>query len=236
MNIKRDNIKFYSETIAATLISIMAVMVAFSQCSISWEQTKIMKLQTDIAKKKFLPTFIISAAQIKGEKTDKYSEDRISIENKGFPISEFNCKTIVVYNIEITKIPSFHKEVFIPINGYYSGTFHTGKGDGLIATIEGYRNNIRAAEFEWKFSEHCRSKNEIGNIRILRFVKISYKDTFGAEHIEYFDVPLIYGANKMTPEKGQEIFKEYNEKLEYYGFPDFDQITVEGIHALINKS
>ena len=35
MNIKRDNIKFYSETIAATLISIMAVMVAFSQCSIS---------------------------------------------------------------------------------------------------------------------------------------------------------------------------------------------------------
>lgn len=236
MAIRREDIKFYLETIAATLISIMAVLVAFSQCSISREQTRLLKMQTDIAKKQLLPTFVISAAQLKEDIKDSYSEDKIFIENKGFPISEFNCESRVVFKGELTKISVFHKEAFIPINGYYSGTAHTAKGDGLLATIEGYRNNFKAAKFERKFSEYCGEKGEIGNINILRFVRISYKDAFEVEHIEYFDVPLIYGAYRMTSEKGKEVFKEYDEKWEHYGFPEFDQITVEEFYDLIMKS
>ncbi len=236
MPIRREDIKFYLETIAATLISIMAVLVAFSQCSIFLEQTKLLKVQTDIAKKQFLPTFVISAAQLKEDLKDYYSEDKIFIENKGFPVSEFNCESRVFFNVKLTKISVFHKEAFIPISGYYSGTAHTAKGDGLLATIEGYRNNLKAAKFERKFSEYCGGKGEFGNINILRYVRISYRDTFGVEHIEYFDVPMIYGAYKMTSEKGKEIFKEYDEKWEHCGFPDFDQITVEEFYNLIMKS
>ena len=95
---------------------------------------------------------------------------------------------------------------------------------------------MKATKFERKFSEYCSEKGKIGNINILRYVRISYKDVFGVEHVEYFDVPMIYGAYKMTFEEGKEVFKEYGEKQEYYGFPDFDQITVEEIYNLIMKS
>ena len=193
-------------------------------------------MQTDIAKRQLLPTFVISAAQLKGDLKDFYSEDKIFIENKGFPISEFDCKSIVFFNVEITKIADFHKKVFIPINGYYSGTALTAKGDGLLATIEGYRNNLKAANFERKFSKFCGERGEIGIIHILRYVRIGYKDAFGEKHIEYFDVPMIYGAYKMTSEKGKEIFREYDEKLEHYGFPDFDKITIENFYNLIMRS
>ena len=37
-------------------------------------------------------------------------------------------------------------------------------------------------------------------------------------------------------ERGKEIFKEYDEKFEHYGFPEFDKLTVEELYNLIMKS
>lgn len=236
MSIRREDIKFCLETIAATLISIMAVLVAFSQCSISRDQTKLLKVQTDIAKRQLLPTFVISAVHQKEDSKNTYTEDKIFIENKGFPISEFDCESRVVFKVELTKISESHKKAFIPINGYYSGTIYTANGDGLLATIEGYKNNLKAAKLERKFSEYCREKGEIGNIDIFRFIRISYKDALEVKHIEYYDVPMIYGAYKMTSEKGKEVFNEYDEKSKHYDFPDFDQLTIKEIYNLIMKS
>jgi hypothetical protein len=168
MPTQRENIKFYLETVTATLVSIMAVLVALSQCVISSEQNKLLKVQTEIAKRQILPTFIISAHQFKEHLSDYYSEDKISIENKGFSISGFHCEVKTFFIAKLSHVKKMNKTARIPVNGYYGSMALTARGDGLLATIFGYENNLKASKFKKSFMEYCEKKDEIGLIEIKR--------------------------------------------------------------------
>lgn len=59
--------KIFFETIAAFLLSAMAIIVSLVQLDIASKQTQMLDLQTKIALQQILPQFVIKAVQILDE-------------------------------------------------------------------------------------------------------------------------------------------------------------------------
>jgi len=201
--------KIFFETIAAVLVSGAAVFV-------SWSQLQVYRAQTTIQEQTVLPHFVITARQIASlQEPVTYDDDVITIRNVGAPISQFSVRNAVLFHITVDDQTlnkwRITRDIFI--NGYYISTAHTAEATGLLATIRGIRNNKMQAALEHNFREVSRTYGKFGLIEIKRFIQISYIDLLGRGHTEYYFVPMIYGAARLTDQEGKEVFDAWERSL-----------------------
>ncbi|CAG36308.1 hypothetical protein [Desulfotalea psychrophila] len=230
----KENVKFYLQTVTATVLAIMAILVSFSQCSISKEQTKLLNVQTKIAKKQISPVFTISAKQLKDDIPGIYSEDKIFIENNGFIISDFHYNSLVLIDIELSKTPNVQKKKTYSLIGYYRAGYMTAKGSGLLATIFGKNNNLQLSQLDEQYSGICQKNDESCFINLRRYLKVRYKNAFDEQITEYYIVPLIYGGKKLSLDEGERLFRRYDDNVDRDTCLEFNKLTSEIIYHTIS--
>lgn len=113
----------------------------------------------------------------------------------------------------------------IPINGYYDATLHNPEGQGQVITLIGYKNNQRLAQIERDFRKYTETMGLYGFIQIHRYVRLIYRDLLGDEHVDYYFVPLIYGAHLLSEDEGISIFEAYNQSIREGKILEFDKLT-----------
>ena len=92
--------KILFETIAAFLLSAMAIIVSIAQTVTSFRQTQLSALQTQIAEAQALPQFELAIHQKLNDATNKYDDDQLVISNRGGPVHDFQASS--AYFIKVT--------------------------------------------------------------------------------------------------------------------------------------
>jgi hypothetical protein len=218
--------KIFFETIAALLVSTMAVLVSYSQLHIA-------RVQINISKQVALPHFVIRAKQLTGSTDSQtYDEDEITVENQGSVITNFRGNSVVLLDVKLSGRNSPTEKTFY-LTGYYLGHAYSPQGQGLLITIKGYKNNQKYSNLDREFFKLVESKNEFGNTELRRFLHITYTDQLGDNHSEYYYVPLIYGASQITEKEGKAIFSGCENSLRTGKHIEFDKLSAESLYDLV---
>lgn len=203
----KADVKFYSETIGASLLSVMAVVVSCSQCGIASKQTALLDAQTQIAKQQMMPILEIYSSQRKTTNPNSFDEDVLYIKNVGHPVRDFGARNVSLVNI-VFDDPSrnIHKDSSFIMSGYYLASVSTASGTGVLAYLIGENNNARFGNLNREYLRHCENKGCYGYIELCTYLKIGYTDRLGKRHLEYYKVERGQIGTMVTPDEGKKVF------------------------------
>lgn len=100
---------------------------------------------------------------------------------------------------------------FIPLNSYYTPQLNNPQGKGELFKLIGNENNKKLSFLERDFSAFFDSLGYWGFIHVHRYVRIYFEDIFNNQHVQYYNVLLIYGASRLENNLGERVFHDYNE-------------------------
>ena len=220
--------KVFFDTLAATLVALMAVTVAISQYFLASQQTEYSRVS-------LLPSFSISARPLKSAPNGTtYSDDKIFVENIGRPVTGFRSSTIVFLDLRILGWKTAIDTTFsFALNGYYSGSYYSGSGTGRLVTIEGYRNHEKFYRLEREIDKLTDSNEFYVELSVRRFLRLRYRDQLSAQHTSYYYVPLIHGASLFDSYDGEELFDRHRELLGSDMWQDIDRVKASELLGLI---
>ena len=204
--------KIYFETVAATLLSMMAVLVSCSQLQVARVQTKVAEEQLALGKATAMPRIMVTAHQLYDDESKKFTEDELRISNIGTPAFEARSDYAVFLDAKITSWsnPGDSKTVRIPMRGYYGGTGVTQGHEGLLFTIRGDRNHSKMANFEDDIRALADSDGYWLELNLYRLVNVSFKDILGGAHNKYYFVRLVGGSSELDSALGEQLFDEHD--------------------------
>jgi hypothetical protein len=229
--------KIFFETIAATLLGLMAIILSIAQIVVANRQNYLTGLQADIAIQQTLPQFVIAARQIIDSESKRATEDKIYVDNKGGIVQNLNCNAAVFLEIETVRSNKPIKKEIV-INGYYSGMGFTNTGTGTVLVMEGYRNNERMSQLEKEVNSIGVDNNFI-KMDLKRYLRLTYQgfrfDARTSFQSRYYFVPLIYGGRELSDKEGNEIFSKYDTAIKNGNHIEFDDLNAKSILALVEQ-
>jgi len=126
--------KVFFETIAATLLSVMAVIVSLVQTKMVTRQTDLLALQTRLAEAQALPQFELVIDQRFNDLTSKFDDDYLIVTNRGGPVHETDIDTAYFLVITMDPNPRRFSKVELPVGGYFTVGFMSGTSTGQLGT------------------------------------------------------------------------------------------------------
>src|SRR6267142_2156007 len=209
-----DRNKVFFETLAASLLSLMAIIVSVVQIGLAIKQNKLTQTQTEIARTQALPQFVVNLKQIYDPMAEKYTEDQIVATNQGGLVQELDCNFVVFIDTGYL-VHADSRQKLLPLDGYYNGIFLTGEGSGKVVTIKGINNTGKFSQLASQISEVAQAKGVICTVELKRYIRLRYRDVFGEKHVKYYYVPPIFGGNVLDEPEGKSLFDKYEQ-----GFTD----------------
>lgn len=203
--------KVFFETICATALAIMAIIVSRQQVA----QTD---LQNKLSEAQVTPQFVIVCPQSINPEFGRVTEDEISVINRGGLALELEASYCVRLDLTLRKFGSPEQVDHWWLNGYYTGTGYTPLGDGLMLRISGYRNHDKMS--------HIRREllgKELGlDLKLTRVVQLTYRDVLGRQFERYFEVRPILGARELPRAQGAALF-EARRKASWVEFEELEK-------------
>lgn len=212
--------KVYFETVAATLLSAMAVLIMK-------QQTAMVSLQTEYARIALMPSFVISTRLSKYPPDGNFfNKDTLSVENNGAEIHEFRAKAVVYLRAKVTDQAQYSvTPLTFAVNGYYPENIVYGLGTGHLMDFTGPNNNQIFVNLYHACTVLARERHLFIDLSLDRYISLSYKDRLGIQHMEYYSVQPFYGASRITAIKGSAVIDEVSKAFGTDRFIDIDQIT-----------
>jgi hypothetical protein len=94
-------------------------------------------------------------------------------------------------------------------------------------------------ELERACATHGKSDNRFVALSLDRYVKLTYMDRLNTTHTEYFFVPPIYGASRISADAGEQMFALHRSLFSSERFIDFDRVSadilIERIRTLTSR-
>jgi hypothetical protein len=201
--------KIFFETATAASLSAMAVIVAIVQLQISNTQTNLTEAQLEVAKIQIAPRIHTRITTLKDPVSNFVNEEVLEIENVGAPALYTNVESRVLMIASLNKKTSGEKyDSQFFISGYYGITYPTQETQGILFTIKGDKNNNqRMANLCREFREAADVAGFYGDLKLERYVHVSYKDSLENNVEEYFLVEQ-YRAQRITAKSWQTILAD----------------------------
>jgi len=137
--------KVFFETVAATTLTAMAIVLAWGQLRVAEKQTEYLERQTVMQNAQASPQFVVDLEHIRDNATNAVSGDRINIHNQGLLAREVKVDALVLVKMVTVKNTGLPEKI-VPLTGYFWITAYTGNTTGLMATIDG--TNITTQGYE----------------------------------------------------------------------------------------
>ncbi len=203
--------KIWFETIAASLLSLMAIVVSVAQNSTSSKQTGLLSLQTQLAEAQALPQFEVAIRQKLNTATGKFDDDSLVISNRGGPIHDFTADA--AYFLKVTT-PGAGLDIVTTntaVNGYFTASFISVAGTGELVTMIGNHNNARVVELLDSLKEAARARKlTFANLTEQIVVRLRYVDLLNRRHEDYFSANPVGGGSRMADEVGKARFAKWD--------------------------
>ena len=228
-----DN-KIFFETIAATMLTFMAVILSFAQLAITQEQTAYLEQQIIIEREQALPQFVVISKTFPGEGTNQHEDDKIFMYNQGNTALNITTKVAVFFNIDYLNGPE-QKDILVPVDGYYWWHVMSGESTGLVVTIENPKNHLKRSIIEDELSKLAAANNVIINLNIKRYVQITYRDIFDELHTKYYLVVPFSGGELVQVDDGEKLFVQHQEGFSNGKMFDIDANSALDLFNLVTK-
>jgi len=224
--------KVFFETIAATTLTIMAIVLAWSQLKVAQEQTAYLEQQIIIERAQALPQFVVIPSQFYNQEKERFTGEKLEIYNQGNIAKSISVETIAYLNINYY-LQSKNGSIRVPLLGPYIYQY-TGDGKGLVLTATSPNLDLVISELRDQLRKLNGNDDYIYLDDIEQFVKITYQDILGVTHDEYYSfASFSYGAKLMNATEGEAIFLEYDAAYRNQQVFDIDSINVQDIENLI---
>jgi len=215
-----ESSKVYFETIAAVLLSLMAILVSIAQSCTAARQTDLLDKQTKIAEVQMLPEFNIYVQLEYDEQRKVYTEDTLVVDNNGGSAHEWNVQT-AEFIVLTYGGPS--KTIELAVNGYYGAAFRSAAHRGHLVTLRGSGNNNHFGDLYMELldSHPC----DVALVDLDRYVRVSFKDVLGRRSTEYYNVAAVSGARHLPLEAGEAAFKRWESQSTSGQLLEFSRVT-----------
>lgn len=203
--------KIYFETVTASLLSLMAIVVSIEQNLTTSQQTELLALQTRIVEAQALPQFEMELRQILNKATGNFDDNHLVISNHGGPVHDFNADVAYFIKTDVERTPAKELKTDIPINGYFTADLISSNSNGVLVTMIGDHNNAMFVTLEHGILAKADAKKLDFALLDEQFVVcLRYKDLMDRQHEDYYEVRPIYGGTRMKDEVGKARFSRWN--------------------------
>jgi hypothetical protein len=232
------------KTVAASALSLMALIVSAGQLFTAREQIAVASLQERIAEIQLLPQFEIAIHQRRNNETGKFDDNYLEVINTGSPVHEFTAEVATflrvsgfnthIGNNAVSVIPSriATTKFEIPFGGYFPMQEVSPAGKGQLVTSSGYHNNAAMIALENSVREAAdNAKWNVLNLDTLVYLKLTYQDMLDRLHEDYYTVPNVGGGLRMKDADGKTIFAKWGQP----GRADLSHLTGEKLVSEADK-
>lgn len=231
-----DRNKIIFETVAATLLSVMAMVVSIAQTLTASRQTQLLAFQTQLAEANALPQFELAIHQKLNDETGKYDDDYLVVSNQGGPIHEFLARDAYFLKISVANMKQLgrgNRKAEVPVNGYFTASFPTLASTGVLLTMTGNHNN---AAFGTLFRGALKAgdDNKWGSAMIeeTHVVRLNYRDLLDREHEDYYQVEPVTGGWRLPDNDGKAMFERWRTAHR----PELAQLKLEDLLAIASDA
>lgn len=201
--LERNRVIF--ETAAASLLSLMAIIVSIAQTCTTIKQTALLGMQTRITEAQALPQFEVAIHQKLNNESGKYDDDILQISNRGGPVHDLSANSACFLRVKIHKgiAGESTTEAEFPLNGYFDTTMVSVAGIGQLMTMTGYHNNAKFIDLERGTSKLAEARKWSFALVDLRIVlRLRYRDLLDREHEDYYEVQPVTGGTRIAKAPG----------------------------------
>lgn len=228
--------KIFFETITATLIGIMAIIVSISQAWVAYRTLNLDKLR-------YMPQ--ISASITTGEEPCGPKTWELRVSNSSgiaYHVTSHPIAFLYIHQVQLLHLgekpnPSIHlKEAKLPLVGFFAPIeYGTSATKGLINTQ--CTNNLWAMDdAENKFEAKYETSGNLSvTLYVIIFLKVTYKNQFMSRHTEYFRFTLGGQAEPITARVGSDYFRTYRDMKQHQESLRYGQSTARDILSLWRK-
>lgn len=202
------------ETVAASLLSAMAIIVSVAQFMTTSKQTKILDLQTKIAEAQALPNFEVNISQQLNDATGKFDDNLLVIRNEGGPVHDFEAHSAYFLRIKADVQGIGFREVEIPVNGYFNTRFVSAASKGVLVTMVGQHNNALYSNLVRATRDMATAKKwTFAVVEEKIFVRFRYLDVLERRHEDYYVVSSVGGGSRISESTGKAEFAKFEHIL-----------------------
>lgn len=202
--------KIWFETVTASLLSLMAVIVSIAQSRTASRQTELMSLQTQIAEAQALPQFEVAFRPKFNDATSKYDDYILVVSNRGGPIYDFRAEAAYFIQVTIPGVGFEPMEADVPVNGYFTASFVSVAITGELVTMIGDHNNARALEIQQELRQAADARQwGFANMNERVFVRFRYRDMLNRRHEDFYEAHFVGGGLRIPDEVGKARFAKW---------------------------
>lgn len=209
--LRRNHI--YFQTIATTLLSLMAVAVGISQVWVARIQTEIAREQTKLQKAELAPKFAIKEVYVKNPESGVYDNTWLEVSNFGSAVTGVNASVAVFIDVRLRLQDGTRIDHSLPLMGYYISRVPTGNSQGPLIRFEGISNNHAYAEVHRALLDACETDDRIvfSMVGLRKYVEIAYQDISGLPSYAYFIENSNVGGKLINSDYGRQVFIDFNQ-------------------------
>lgn len=202
--------KIWFETVTASLLSLMAVIVSVAQSCTASKQTELMRLQTQVAEAQALPQFEVALRPKFDSATGKYDDYILVVGNRGGPVYDFGADAAYFIQVTIPGVGLALMKADIPVNGYFTASFVSAAITGELVTMVGNHNNARAVEIQQELRKAADARKwGFANTNEQVFVRFRYRDMLNRRHEDHYEARPVGGGSRMPDEVGKARFAKW---------------------------
>ncbi|WP_146164669.1 MULTISPECIES: hypothetical protein [Halomonas] len=235
--------KIFFETIASSMIAIMAVVVSIVALNISSKANQIAASSLDISRLALLPK-VSAEFRFDSAENGKRSETLV-ISNSGDVMYDFHSYPFAFLRLNELKLvtpensgkPVFLQSVVVPILNYFPvSSYITDVNKGIFSEqhiIDTNRLDPILSQFSQGYNEENKS---IGGA-IQRYLFVSYVDQFGETHEQYMRFEPFGTSVPLAKEEGEKLLALHQEVDTMDAFVlDYENATLDKLQSIWDES
>lgn len=202
--------KIWFETVAASLLSLMAIIVSVGQNSIASKQTELLTIQTKIAEAQASPQFEVEMRPKLNDATAKFDDYTLVVNNRGGIVEDFSVDAAVFLHLEASGAGLKTMKADVPVNGYFTANFLSAAGTGQLVSMVGNHNNAAVVKLSDDLRELAKSRNlGFANLGEQIIVRLRYRDLLGRRREDYYEARFVGGGSRVSDDIGKPRLAEW---------------------------
>jgi hypothetical protein len=216
--------KIWFETVAASLLSLMAVIVSISQERTASRQTELLTIQTKIAEAQASPQFEVEMQKKRDDVSGKFDDYTLVVNNRGGIVEGFDAQAAVFLHLVASGNGLETLKADIPISGYFASSFPSAAGTGQLVSMVGDHNNAAVIKLSDDLRE-TKGHERLGFVRLSEeiVVRLRYRDLLGRRGEVYYEARFVGGGLRVSDDIGRARLVEWEGAIR----PELSKVSAE---------
>lgn len=212
---------------ASLVLALAAIVVAISTISLIRSHVSLTRAQS-------APRLQFAVKVVEDPLSGHNTRESLYVHNIGGPLEEFRAEPLVFLIVQFGANSKRRLQTIdLPVVAYYDAVKPTGAGQDLLATFENVSvkegNDTKGRSLIVDFEKAAESISGFQRVRgkVMRYVRATYRDLWGAGHEGVYEVDPLYGGRRLSSAEGQAIFKRHQSLMNGGRALDFLHVTAD---------